>query len=46
LVDEADQADHIIVMAKGRVRFAGLPGELLASQECDTLTDAFLRLTN
>lgn len=46
LVDEADQADHIIVMAKGRVRFAGLPGELLANQECETLTDAFLRLTN
>jgi ABC-2 type transport system ATP-binding protein len=46
LVDEADQADHIIVMAKGRVRFAGLPGQLLANQECATLTDAFLRLTN
>lgn len=46
LVDEADQADHIIVMAKGRVRFTGLPDALLASQECDTLTDAFLRLTH
>ena len=45
LVDEADSADQIIVMAKGRVRFTGLPGELLASQQCDTLTDAFLRLT-
>lgn len=45
LVDEADRADQVIVMAKGRVRFTGLPGELLASQQCDTLTDAFLRLT-
>lgn len=45
LVDEADRADQVIVMAKGRVRFTGLPSELLASEKCDTLTDAFLRLT-
>ncbi|NMM26798.1 MAG: ATP-binding cassette domain-containing protein [Glaciimonas sp.] len=45
LVDEADSADRIIVMAKGRVQFDGLPAQLLASQECATLTDAFLRLT-
>ncbi len=45
LVDEAESADRIIVMAKGRVQFDGLSAELLASQECATLTDAFLRLT-
>ncbi|NMM37462.1 MAG: ATP-binding cassette domain-containing protein [Glaciimonas sp.] len=45
LVDEADSADRIIVMAKGRVQFDGVPAQLLASQECTTLTDAFLRLT-
>ncbi|MGV8894618.1 MAG: ABC transporter ATP-binding protein [Burkholderiaceae bacterium] len=46
LVDEADSADRIIVMAKGRVQFDGLPAQLVADQECATLTDAFLRLTN
>lgn len=46
LVDEADSADRIIVMAKGRVQFDGLPAQLVASQDCATLTDAFLRLTN
>lgn len=45
LVDEADGADRIIVMAKGRVQFDGLSAQLLAGQECATLTDAFLRLT-
>lgn len=46
LVDEAESADRLIVMAKGRVQFTGVPSELLASQACATLTDAFLRLTN
>ncbi len=46
LVDEADSADRIIVMAKGRVQFDGLPAQLVADQECATLIDAFLRLTN
>ncbi|MEO8171259.1 MAG: ABC transporter ATP-binding protein [Oxalobacteraceae bacterium] len=45
LVDEADSADRIIVMARGRVQFDGLPAQLLVNQECATLTDAFLRLT-
>lgn len=45
LVDEADSADRIIVMVKGRVQFDGLPSDLLASQACATLTDAFLSLT-
>jgi len=45
LVDEADGADRIIVMAKGRVQFAGLSSQLVAEQQCANLTDAFLRLT-
>ena len=46
LVDEADGADRIVVMAKGRVQFDGLAAQLMASQQCETLTDAFLRLTH
>jgi ABC-2 type transport system ATP-binding protein len=45
LVDEAASADRILVMAKGRVQFDGLAEQLVANQECTTLTDAFLRLT-
>jgi ABC-2 type transport system ATP-binding protein len=45
LVDEADGADRIIVLAKGRVQFDGLPAALISDQHCATLTDAFLRLT-
>ena len=45
LVDEAENADRIIVMAKGCVRFDGLSAQLVATQECASLTDAFLRLT-
>lgn len=45
LVDEAEGADRIIVMAKGRVRFDGVSAQLLADQDCASLTDAFLRLT-
>jgi ABC-2 type transport system ATP-binding protein len=45
LVDEADGADRVIVMAKGRVQFDGLSAQLVADQECATLTDAFLQLT-
>lgn len=46
LVDEADGADRIIVMAKGQVQFDGQAAQLVANQACATLTDAFLRLTN
>lgn len=46
LVDEADSADRIIVMAKGRVQFDGLPDQLVAIQGCDSLTKAFLQLTH
>jgi ABC-2 type transport system ATP-binding protein len=45
LVDEAESADRIIVMAKGCVQFDGLSAQLVAAQECASLTDAFLRLT-
>ncbi|MEI8030299.1 MAG: ABC transporter ATP-binding protein [Comamonadaceae bacterium] len=45
LVDEADSADRIIVLAKGRVQFDGQAAALMSSQQCATLTDAFLRLT-
>jgi ABC-2 type transport system ATP-binding protein len=45
LVDEAECADRIIVMARGRVQFDGLPAQLVSTQECTSLTDAFLRLT-
>ena len=46
LVDEADGADRIVVMAKGRVQFDGLAAQLMGSQQSASLTDAFLRLTN
>jgi ABC-2 type transport system ATP-binding protein len=45
LVDEADGADRIIVLAKARVQFDGPPATLISDQHCATLTDAFLRLT-
>ena len=45
LVDEAEGADRIVVMAKGRVQFDGLLARLLATQASTSLTDAFLRLT-
>ncbi len=45
LVDEADRADRVIVMARGRVQFDGLPAQLVAAQGCASLTDAFLSLT-
>lgn len=45
LVDEADGADRVVVMARGTVRFEGRPEQLMAEQGSSTLTDAFLRLT-
>jgi len=45
LVDEAESADRIIVMARGRVQFDGLSAQLVSTQDCASLTDAFLRLT-
>lgn len=44
LVDEAEAADRVIVLHRGRVLAKGRPGEL-ASQAGETLADAFLRMT-
>lgn len=45
LVDEAEAADRIIVMAEGSVRFDGTPKELIKRDGHKNLTDAFLHLT-
>jgi len=45
LVDEAEAADRIVVMAAGTVRFDGVAKALLKHAGQDTLLDAFLQLT-
>ncbi|MFM8466001.1 MAG: ABC transporter ATP-binding protein [Oxalobacteraceae bacterium] len=45
LVDEAEAADRIIVMAEGTVRFTGTPKELIKLDGHKNLTEAFLHLT-
>jgi ABC-2 type transport system ATP-binding protein len=45
LVDEAEAADRIVVMASGKVRFDGTPKELIKQNKQSNLTDAFLDLT-
>lgn len=45
LVDEAEAADRIVVMAAGKVRFDGAPKELIKQNKHTNLTDAFLDLT-
>ncbi len=45
LVDEAETADRIIVLAHGQVKFDGTAVRLMARDGCSTLTDAFLQLT-
>ena len=45
LVDEAEAADRIVVMAAGKVRFEGQPKELVKQSGHSNLTDAFLNLT-
>ena len=45
LVDEAEAADRIVVMAAGKVRFDGTPKELIKQNRHTNLTDAFLDLT-
>lgn len=45
LVEEADDADRVVVMAGGSVRFDGPPAQLMKEQHCGTLTEAFLQLT-
>jgi ABC-2 type transport system ATP-binding protein len=45
LVDEAEAADRIVVMAAGTVRFNGDAKALLKQAGKDTLLDGFLQLT-
>ncbi len=45
LVDEAEAADRIVVMAAGTVRFDGSAKDLMKQDGHDTLLDAFLHLT-
>ena len=45
LVDEAESADRIIVMAEGKTRFDGTPKELIKLNGHTQLTAAFLHLT-
>ncbi len=45
LVDEAEGADRIVVMAAGTVRFEGPPKALIRETAQASLTDAFLHLT-
>ena len=45
LVDEVDDADDIVMLAKGRVVDAGSPAELIARSGASDLTDAYSRLT-
>ena len=46
LVDEAADADRIVVMNKGLVQFDGRSEQLIANQQSTSLTDAFLSLTH
>ena len=45
LVDEAEAADCIVVMAAGKVCFEGSPQELIKTGKYANLTDAFLAMT-
>lgn len=45
LIDEAEVADRIIVLAKGQIKFEGTPSQLIATDDYPNLTAAFLQLT-
>jgi ABC-2 type transport system ATP-binding protein len=45
LVDEVAGDDRVVLLHKGRVRFAGVVPELLALGQADTLRAAFMRVT-
>lgn len=45
LVDEAETADRIIVLAKGQIQFDGTTSQLMAIDGHANLTEAFLQLT-
>jgi ABC-2 type transport system ATP-binding protein len=46
LVDELDHADQVIVLISGRVRANASPAELVSQTESDTLTDAYVAITD
>jgi ABC-2 type transport system ATP-binding protein len=45
LVDEAERADRLVVLHRGRVAFNGTPAGFCASQAVADLAEAFFRLT-
>ena len=45
LVDEAEGADRVLVLHKGKLLAQGTPAELVAASGCDTLAEAFLKMT-
>jgi ABC-2 type transport system ATP-binding protein len=45
LVDEAEAADRVVVLSKGRMMFDGTPAALKNTHGHGTVTDAFLALT-
>jgi ABC-2 type transport system ATP-binding protein len=45
LVDEVSSADRVVLLHKGRVRFAGLVPDLLDLAQAQSLRDAFMRVT-
>jgi ABC-2 type transport system ATP-binding protein len=45
LVDEAESADRIVVLAQGQVKFDGVAANLIARHSHANLTDAFVHLT-
>ena len=45
LVDEAEAADRVLVLHKGELLAQGTPAELVAASGCDTLAEAFLKMT-
>ncbi len=46
LVDELDEADRVIVLISGSVRAIASPAELMSQTGCETLTDAYVTLTD
>ena len=45
LVDEAEGADRVLVLHKGKLLARGTPAELVAASGCATLAEAFLKMT-
>jgi ABC-2 type transport system ATP-binding protein len=45
LVDEAESADRVVVLHRGRIRFDGPPGGLVAQAGAPNLADAFITIT-